>query len=1022
MPTLRSTVGGFVALAVVVGYLATTTGPGAADPATEGSPAVPDLGLYQPVPHEEGVHHFLVAAPRPVATATHSELRLPDGWQIVTDSRSARISSQNARTVDPDLAAGVRGTPDLVSDDNGNLWAEYPDGQRVLLSGDGTAPVPAAEVSGPLAALRAIPEVIAATRVDDETIAVATSLEADELARAAGLDAAAVTKDVPVWAAVSDPYFPSQWSLENDGSGSGHVEDADVDILDAWPRSSGGLGVVVAVLDTGVEVDHPDLADGLWVNPGEVCANGIDDDGNGYVDDCGGWDFVQQDPSPWEAGNHYHGTHVAGIIGARQNDVGIAGVAPSVQIMDLRVLDQQGRGYTSWFAQAIRYATDNGASVINMSLGTMPGVPRSQMGVVEQAVAYARDRGVMIVAAAGNSSVDIDDSPVWPASFARYYDHVVAVASTDPADGRSSFSNTGPATVTMAAPGSGIVSAVPGGRWSSASGTSMAAPMVAGAAALMVGDGPDEGSGSLRTRLVAGGDRLPSLAGLLVDPVRLNVGTLYEILGSPVSLSATGLDQVSEASGVAAELTIRVNDRAMFEARRFRWTATLLVAVDGAAHSVAGHEIAVAGATTLTDDTGTVAVTGEQTLGSASSLLSSGIRLPVESDLPAGMYALVVLAESVASDGTAGDVIAPAQVLVFEVLPGGVSPTTTGPDPAPTTVPTSGPITSTAPEPDGPDEPVGPGPGDPQDPGSAPSPGPVTSTTFPSGGGSPTTAPSGGGTPTTVQPGGPEPSDPEGPGVTTTTAGPAPDGGVTPTTERPIDSAPTTVPPAAPPTTQGPLPSPTTDGGGTSPTSTPSGGGPGPGPAPPEPAPTTVPPPAPGWEVWTVSPDSAEIGSSGIVSIYGVFPEQPRVWLGDGIAEIITFSSNKIVADLPLVRTPGIFDLTLRIDTTIVATVPGGFTFYDPDGPPPTAPTSTTWLPGVSTTSTTTIPAPTTTTEPDTSGWYPAPLPMEFGEVIDLPGGLRGARLTASGPLRGLDVASWPEYLCRTSPCSAVMP
>ena len=187
---------------------------------------LPDLGVYQAVPHDDEVHHFLVAAPGPETSAAQTEIRLPDGWQVVTDSRSARISPQEARSVDPDLAAGLHGTPDLVSDGNGNLWAEYPDGQRVLLSGDGESQTGTPGETGPLAALKAIGEVESATRVDADTIAVATTLEADELAFAAGLDPADITPDVPVWAAVNDPYFGSQWALENDGSANGHVEDA----------------------------------------------------------------------------------------------------------------------------------------------------------------------------------------------------------------------------------------------------------------------------------------------------------------------------------------------------------------------------------------------------------------------------------------------------------------------------------------------------------------------------------------------------------------------------------------------------------------------------------------------------------------------------------------------------------------------------------------------------------------------------------------------------------------------------
>jgi len=234
---------------------------------------------------------------------------------------------------------------------------------------------------------------------------------------------------------------------------------------------STGHAVTVAVVDGGVDLDHPDLVGSLWVNPGEIPGNGIDDDGNGFVDDVHGWDFVDDDGMPDDI--YGHGTHVAGIVGATtDNALGMAGMGWEGKVMAVRVLETQD-GTVQDVAQGIEYAVDQGAQVINLSLGAC----YLDMQEMRDAVTYAQDAGVLLVAAAGNTS---GSCPFYPAA----YDDVIGVAATDSNDQRASFSTYG-SHVYVAAPGVAIQSTTLGGGYGGKSGTSMATPMVSGLAALL---------------------------------------------------------------------------------------------------------------------------------------------------------------------------------------------------------------------------------------------------------------------------------------------------------------------------------------------------------------------------------------------------------------------------------------------------------------------------------------------------------------------------------------------------------
>ncbi|MCD6288930.1 MAG: S8 family serine peptidase [Anaerolineae bacterium] len=261
----------------------------------------------------------------------------------------------------------------------------------------------------------------------------------------------------------------------------------------AWDVTTGRQDVVVAVLDTGVNIHHPDLQAGIWTNPGEIPDNGVDDDGNGFVDDVHGWDFADDDNDPSD--DHGHGTHVSGIIAARINNaLGIAGMAGGVTIMPVDVF-HGGIGTYADLIQAIVYATDNGANVVNMSLGAL-----SYSRGEEAAVEYAWERNVLLVAAAGNNG---SDALHYPAAHA----HVIGVAATDGADQRVGFSNYGP-FVSVSAPGLSVISTYRDGGYRYMSGTSMATPHVSGLAALILSRNPTLSNAQVRSIIESTADDL----------------------------------------------------------------------------------------------------------------------------------------------------------------------------------------------------------------------------------------------------------------------------------------------------------------------------------------------------------------------------------------------------------------------------------------------------------------------------------------------------------------------------------
>ncbi|MEM9450518.1 MAG: S8 family serine peptidase [Cyanobacteria bacterium P01_E01_bin.6] len=249
---------------------------------------------------------------------------------------------------------------------------------------------------------------------------------------------------------------------------------------DVWNQGFTGKGITVAVLDSGVDFTHSDLNDNIWINSREILGNGIDDDGNGYIDDRRGWDFVDGDGRPMDRNGH--GTHVAGTIAAERNGFGVTGVAPDAEIMAIRVLDENGQGFVSDIVDGIYYAINNGADVINLSLGGNSPPPG-----IRTAIRDAFNQGITVVMAAGNESSPV---PSFPAQFAQQWG--IAVGASDRPDTLARFSNQAGSNPLnyVVAPGVSISSTLPGDRYGFLSGTSMATPHVAGTVALMLEANP----------------------------------------------------------------------------------------------------------------------------------------------------------------------------------------------------------------------------------------------------------------------------------------------------------------------------------------------------------------------------------------------------------------------------------------------------------------------------------------------------------------------------------------------------
>ena len=330
----------------------------------------------------------------------------------------------------------------------------------------------------------------------------------------------------------NDPRFPEQWALHNTGQ-TGGTADADIDAPEAWQISTGSADIVVAVIDTGVDYNHEDLASNMWTNPGEIPGDGLDNDGNGYIDDIYGWDFYNNDNDPWD--DHSHGTHCAGIMGAvGNNGIGIAGVNHTVKIMALKFLSAGGSGPTSAAISCVEYAIAEGAYLTSNSWG---GGGYSQ--TLRDAISASDAAGMLFIAAAGNDGYDTDLTPHYPSS----YDlpNIISVAATDHNDALT-WSNWGTRSVDLAAPGAGsgttgILSTVPGNQYDWKQGTSMACPYISGAAALTWAVYPGLSNSQVKLRILATGDPIPALVAKVLSERRLNINTCLRATATSVNVN-----------------------------------------------------------------------------------------------------------------------------------------------------------------------------------------------------------------------------------------------------------------------------------------------------------------------------------------------------------------------------------------------------------------------------------------------------------------------------------------------------
>ena len=348
-----------------------------------------------------------------------------------------------------------------------------------------------------------------------------------------------------------DPHFNKLWGLNNTGQ-TGGTNDADIDAPEAWEIQTGSDSVIIGIIDTGVDFKHEDLQANIWTNPGEdawsdpldpTTGNGVDDDGNGKIDDWKGWNFISNNNNPLD--DHSHGTHTAGTIGGTGNNTkGVVGVNWNVKIMPLKFLNASGSGSSSDAIDAILYAAKMNANILNNSWG---GGGKSQ--ALEDAIKIANQAGVLFVVAAGNDGTNNDTRPTYPAN----YDvpNVLSVAASDHKDYRAIWSgegddggngngnggcglscnggatsapgsNYGATTVDLAAPGKDIYSTIIN-SYDSFSGTSMATPHVAGAAGLLLAQFPQKTHLQIKQKLMDTVDPLPAFTGKCVSEGRLNI-------------------------------------------------------------------------------------------------------------------------------------------------------------------------------------------------------------------------------------------------------------------------------------------------------------------------------------------------------------------------------------------------------------------------------------------------------------------------------------------------------------------
>jgi hypothetical protein len=602
-------------------------------------PALPSLAADITLEDwDDGFNHFLVTV-TPEAVAAGGRLR------VGVEHAGSPLTAEELRDLDPALADALTGTSGSTVD---------PEAVVAHLAGlEGVVSVE--HLDGAMAAITTEPTVSLADVAAFE--GVADPVED-------------VLMSTFAWEP-SEPLFPAAWHLESEGqshAGTLFGRDTDIDAPEAWDAAR-GEGVVIAVIDAGFTAGTPELASNLWVNRGETCGDGIDDDGNGLADDCHGWDFNANAPlRPFDGTQaHFeaasHGISVASAAAAPAGNEGVVGVAPAARLMLLGAGSNRSISIAAAF-RAIDYAIANGADVVNMSFGG--GIPDEDAyrAYWEPALARLEAANIVVVAAAGNSA---SPEPTSPALFVGERANGLAVAASDPADARSSFSQFGD-WVSLAAPGSAILTSYPDGVVRRADGTSYSSPVTAGAAAVLRSAFPGATAADVVRSLGEGADRLPSLASFVPAGRRLNVErALAHLSGAePASFLFTDLTNLPPSARVT--VSAPAGDAVTF---------TLATMVDDQVVSVPGHDVAWNGQLASTDDTGRVTFAADPATGVASPISIGG--------LPPGAYGLI---GQVQAGGVALDV----PVLSVFTLDSPTGPATTTPTTpvAPGQVPTGG--------------------------------------------------------------------------------------------------------------------------------------------------------------------------------------------------------------------------------------------------------------------------------------------------------------------------------------------
>jgi subtilisin family serine protease len=336
----------------------------------------------------------------------------------------------------------------------------------------------------------------------------------------------------------NDPRYSQLWGMNQ-------TNDADIDAPQGWDIFTGNPNFAVAVIDTGIQTNHPDLAANIWSNPNEVAGNGIDDDGNGRIDDINGWDFVNNDNNPMD--DNGHGTHCAGTIGGvGNNGVGVVGVVWRTKLVGLKFLSAGGSGSTSAALSALQYCVGKNIKVSNNSWGG-GGFNQS----MANALTTAAGIGHLFVAAAGNAGTNNDASPSYPASYSN--PNVIAVAATASNDTLASFSQYGATSVDLGAPGVNIVSTYPTNSYATLSGTSMATPHVAGVVTAVYGQNPSWTYQQVRDRIYATTRPVAALSGRCVTGGMVNLqAALVSNNPNAPTVSITGPGNNSSSTGGAS--------------------------------------------------------------------------------------------------------------------------------------------------------------------------------------------------------------------------------------------------------------------------------------------------------------------------------------------------------------------------------------------------------------------------------------------------------------------------------------